>query len=149
MRMFSRIMVRPWRGIIDIGHSRTLCSLSVEGKGAAFRQINTGMSKLIDALMTSQNIEEDEAESLLWATDLSLQSAGIEDLDFTPLYQSRDALIQAIQTTLILFEDSIELEIDRVRICGGGAQQKGMVEILQEALGVPVESIAHRCFFKS
>ena len=65
-------------------------------------------------------------------TDLSLQSAGIENLDFSPLYQERDALIQAIQTTLILFEDSTEIEINRIRVCGGGAQQRGMVEILEQ-----------------
>ena len=127
--------------IIDIGHSRTLCTLCVEGKGAAFRQVKIGMSRLVEALATSQEIDEEEAESLLWMTDLSLQSAGIENLDFSPLYQERDALIQAIQTTLILFEDSTEIEINRIRLCGGGAQQRGMVEILEQALGVPVEAI--------
>ena len=127
--------------IIDIGHSRTLCTLCLDGKGAAFRQVNIGMSQLIDALMSSQQIDLEEAESLLWMTDLSLQSAGIEDLDFSPLYQQRDLLIQAIQTTLILFEDTTEIEIERIKVCGGGAQQRGMVTILEHALGVPVEVI--------
>ena len=128
--------------IIDIGHSQVLCALSLDGKGAAFRQIPMGMSQLIQALMESQNINAEEATDILWPMDISLQSAAIAEHDFSTLYQSRDALIEAIQTTLILFEDSIEIEIDRVRICGGGAGQKGMKALLEEALEVPVEIIS-------
>jgi Tfp pilus assembly PilM family ATPase len=127
--------------ILDIGHSRTLCTMSIEGKGATFRHLPFGMNHLIQAIVESQNISIEEATQMLWATNISMKSAEIEGTNLDALYQARDQMIQNIQNTLILFEDSVGLEIDRVQICGGGSSQKGMIDLLEMALGVPVDPV--------
>ena len=99
------------------------------------------MYDLSHSLAESQSISDAEAEEIMWMTDLAVRAASVEEMDFTPMYDARDQLIQDIQRSLILFEDSTNVEIERVRICGGGAGQKGMITLLEEALGVPVEMI--------
>jgi type II secretory pathway component PulL len=53
-------------------------------------------------------------------------------------------LLSEIRSTLIGFEDSLGLEIDQVRLGGGGARLEGLVEAIQNDLGVPVLWAADR-----
>jgi len=57
------------------------------------------------------------------------------------LRQALDPLLAELRSTLIGFEDALEVEIDELILSGGTARLLGLRELLGEALGVPVRMV--------
>jgi len=152
--------------VVDIGHQRTLVTICNDGHVWGTRAINFGGSQLTQALADAHNIDLEEAEALKHRTSLSSTfdaEAEWEEEDVTqatepkeeaPPVHARSArdsevlrtaiqpLLASLRATLISFEDSLELEIDNVLLCGGTANLSGLTRVLKVDLGVGVRRLA-------
>ncbi len=57
------------------------------------------------------------------------------------LRNALEPLLADLRASLIAFEDAQSLGVDEVLVCGGGAEQQGLVELLRANLGVIVRSL--------
>ncbi len=148
--------------VIDLGHTRTLISLCVDGKVQACRAITGGGRELTQALMVTLGIDLPEAETRKHRAVLSDEGVRVVTaewdieqptlpIDAMPVPSPDDSTIVAgalqpllaeIRATLIAFEDDHEVEITAVRICGGTARLGGLDEVMAEDLGVPVTPVS-------
>ncbi|MEL6345022.1 MAG: pilus assembly protein PilM [Myxococcota bacterium] len=159
------------QAVIDFGHSRTLATLVMDGKTQISRAISMGGRDLTQALAYNRGLSFEEAEELKHRTAIAENGVAIpapvhdeddeeeapdlaeEEIDTqtganAPVLSDTEALLRALQpqlnnlrATLISFEDTAQVEIDEVLICGGGADLQGLREHLTEELGVPIRRV--------
>ena len=86
--LLSNATSLPYEAIIDIGHSRTLCILSLEGKSIQIRTVPKGMKDIHDAL--TKHFPDQDAVQLLSSTHLLAPSIMVEEED---THLSPDAVI--------------------------------------------------------
>ncbi len=71
-------------------------------------------------------------------------TAGLAGSERNPEAILRDAmvpLLSDLRATLISFEDSLSVEVGEVLLCGGGAETRGLRDLLGEVLGVGVRVV--------
>ena len=135
---------QPYEVILDIGHTRTLCVLCLEGKAIQIRVIARGMANILNGL--TQNFPDQDAIEYMKNATLIAPNVLVEedDEESTP-----DAFIvheiqkwsTAVRQVLISFEDQLEIEVLQIQLCGGGSQIKGIEEYLLADFGVPVHKM--------
>ena len=140
--------------VLDLGHSRSLVSLVVDGQTWSARAIDVGGEDLTRAVQTACGVEWAEAEgikhsaSLTGPTPVSVQADGAEaSTDHAAaVRQALEAGVQRLavqlRATLVAFEDTHGVEIDEVRLVGGGAALDGLPGLLAQEFGVPVRRVA-------
>ncbi len=72
------------------------------------------------------------------------QRSGVRESRKNPEGVLRDALVPLLadlRATLISFEDTIGVEVDEVLLAGGGAEMRGLKDLLAEVLGVGVRVV--------
>lgn len=148
------------QAIVDIGHARTLVTLCSEGRVWGTRAISMGGAVLTQALADARGLPLAEAESLKhrtalragldaeteWEEDSATEVEAQEDdagaNDGEVLRKAIQPLLASLRASLINFEDSLELEVEEVLLCGGTANLGGLARLLKVDLGVRVRRIA-------
>jgi Tfp pilus assembly PilM family ATPase len=144
--------------IIDLGHSRTLLTISMDGDTVFSRGISIGGKHLTDALADAHGLPFEEAEHRKHSTRMSTPAvAEWEDdeathgTDAPPVDGQADAeiirgalapLIASIRTSLIGFEDASGHEIDRIRLTGGTSNLSQITTLLKVEFGVSVSLLS-------
>jgi general secretion pathway protein L len=122
--------------LIDVGHAKTcLCGLR-EGKLHSVRTIPIGGRALTQALMDDLGAPRGEAERRKHEEGLALARSGAASCART-----LDRLVKEIDRTLTAPENTGSVRPDRIVLFGGSARMPGLVEHLQEALGVPTSPL--------
>ncbi len=123
--------------IVDLGHAKTcLCGLK-EGKLHSVRSIPMGGRALTEALQQDLGAEREEAERRKHEAGLALIGSA------TPTFaRSLDRLVKEIERTLNAAENASLGRPDRLLLCGGTAQTRGISEYLQDRLGVPCNPLS-------
>lgn len=134
----------PYEIVLDIGHTRTLCVLCLEGKAIQIRVISRGMSNIWDGL--HQKFPDQDPIAHIKNVQLLAPNVLVEeeDEDSTPdsfIVQEIQKWSTAVRQVLISFEDQLEIDIQQVQICGGGSQINGIEEYLQVDFGVTVQKM--------
>ena len=125
--------------IIDIGHHRTLFTLTEEGKTIQIRSIGKGMGALTD--MLSQRFPGEDIHALLTNTNIAPSHVLVEEEEEPSpesyIIQEVHKWSNAVRQVLISFEDSQGIEVSQISLCGGGSQLPGIAEYLSDDFGVP------------
>ena len=134
----------PYEIVLDIGHTRTLCVLCLEGKAILIRVLSKGMNTIIQSL--TERYSAEEALALLQETELMAPNVLVEEEEneSTPdsiIVQELQKWSTAIRQLLISFEDQLDIEVHQIQICGGGSRIHGIEEYLSSDLGVPVQQM--------
>lgn len=125
--------------IVDLGHAKTcLCGLK-ERKLHSVRTIPMGGRALTEALQKDLGAEYTEAERRKHEDGLALIESG------APAFaRSLDRLVKEIERTLNAPENAALGRPDRLLLCGGTAQMRGLSEYLQDRLGIPCKPLSLR-----
>jgi type IV pilus assembly protein PilM len=156
------------QAVLDFGHSRTLVALTLDGRVIASRAITGGGRDLTLAIARKHGLTWSDAEGRKHAARIASSTAAVSteaswdedeltqpeitapvftgqasdtNEDTEVLLAALQPMLNSIRATLINFEDTTEMEIDEVLICGGGSALTGLREHLAEDLGVPVRRI--------
>jgi Tfp pilus assembly PilM family ATPase len=143
--------------IIDIGHARTVLTVTNGGQAVFSRGISLAGWHLTQALMRqAPGISFEEAEDRKHGARLSTTTlAQWEDEEATEAESSPSTiaasdqegdtlraalapLLASLRTTLVSFEDTSGLEIDRIKLTGGTSQLHGIERLMKAEMGVPV-----------
>jgi type IV pilus assembly protein PilM len=145
--------------VIDIGHIRTIVTVTKDGETMFSRGISQGGWHLTQALSAHTGLSFSEAElrkhsaqlstttPAQWDDDEPTQTGAAPpssslDNDGQVLRKALGPLLAGIRTTLISFEDEAKIEIESVMLTGGTAQMSGLLNMLKAELGVSVEMIS-------
>ncbi len=122
--------------LIDIGHSKTcLCGLR-DRRLHSVRTIPIGGRALTEALTGDLGASRAEAERRKHEEGLALRGPGARSFS-----QTLDRFVREIDRTLMAPENAGADRPDRIVLFGGGARMPGLVEHLQETLGIPTEPL--------
>jgi Tfp pilus assembly PilM family ATPase len=144
--------------IIDIGHSRTLLTISRDGATVFSRGITIGGEHLTTALADAHGIPFEEAEHRKHSTTMATRTVAQWDDDEAthgteaPLVDGQaDAeiirgalapLIASLRTSLIGYEDTSGHDIDRIRLTGGTSNLSQVTTLFKAEFGVSVSLLA-------
>jgi len=123
--------------ILDLGHAKTcLCGLK-DRKLHSVRTIPMGGQALTKALQEDLGAEREEAERRKHEAGVELTGSA------APAFaRSLDRLVKEIERTLNAAENAALGRPDRLLLCGGTAQMRGLSEYLQDRLGVDCKPLA-------
>jgi Tfp pilus assembly PilM family ATPase len=145
--------------ILDMGHSRTLVTVAKDGETIFSRAVSIGGWHLTQAIAEAHETDWETAEAMKHGARLSTKT--VAEWDDEEVTQStepgphlphgdattnalRDALaplVASLRTTLIGFEDTTGLEVDRIRLTGGTSELDGIINLLKVEMGVSVATI--------
>ena len=158
--IFGSLGTSGVEAMVDIGHSRTLITVAKDGQTLFSRAIDIAGKHLTAALAEQLDISWAEAEKRKHGSRLSTTTVaewdeeqetqtGTEEppikrppSDTAGILRSALSPLQAsLRASLIAFEDSFELEVERVWLTGGTSNLDGISNLLKVDLGVPVAHI--------
>ena len=120
--------------VIDVGHTHTAVSVVLDGRMELSRSVDVGGRDLTLAIAEVSNRSYEDAEGV---------KVGSKPESWTP--PVRDAvnakvalLLAEVRAFLITAEDNLHMEVDEIRLCGGGARYAPLAGFLQSDLQVPV-----------
>lgn len=134
--------------VVDIGHTRTNVALVHDGRVRASRAINVGGYNFTHAIQQALDCEWSHAEAV--------KHGQIADADVTEGATRRSGygtlapaakqavdgaigqLLAEIRSTLIRFEDTLGVEVEGIRLCGGSARIPELWSYLSTDLGLEV-----------
>lgn len=136
--------------VIDVGHAHTTLSVARDGVVQYSRAVNVGGRDMTWAIVQALQIPWDDAERLKHGERAGegpgMLSSAEAWAQLPP--KARDALdapigllLAEIRSTLIAAEDVLGVEIEEVRLTGGGSRLHPLADYLRDDLRVPVESI--------
>lgn len=128
------------QAVVDIGHTRTLVTVCQDGAVVGARALSGGGRDLTLALCQHLNLEWDAAVDLKHRSALGDDTAP-DARAGRVLRDALEPLLSDLRATLIGIEDSYEVGVDEVLVCGGTAELSGLVELLREDLGVIVRRV--------
>ncbi len=121
-------------GQLDIGYSKTILNILLNGKIVNTRTIPFGLKNLIDILMKNEkNKDEDSLESLIFSSFFEL----ITNQKFADeiIYEIEN-LSNEIKRTL--FSSDIE-NLSFIMASGGGSLLSDLINILEKKLNIPIQ----------
>lgn len=130
--------------ILDLGHVRTNFFVGKDGQGIFARAITRGGQHLTAAIAEALNVDTGRAEQVKRGVARLVPQAAARDAspaEMTLDQALRNALaplMREVRQTLAGFRAASDVEVAVLYITGGSARLKGMVEFLQEELGLPV-----------
>ena len=122
--------------LIDIGKQRTLICVEEGGHPQLVRAIDRGGDDLTTALMEANQLSMDQAEE---QKRLGISMNGHSGRALAP---ALEPLLAVIRTTLLGYEASGSHNVRRIFLCGGSSRVEGLIEWMQEQLGVPVAYVS-------
>jgi Tfp pilus assembly PilM family ATPase len=146
--------------VLDIGHSRTLLAVCLQGALVAGRVIAAGGAAVTVALAEALGMEPGDAEALKHTLTVQVGDALVSEWDAeerteTNLLPGEDGAppaeaairttvegqIAMIRAELIALEDDLKVGIDEILLCGGGSRLGGLTDLLSARIGVPVRTV--------
>lgn len=128
------------RLLIDIDNEQTVLALFEDGNPRLLRTIPFGLSGICHALTKDETLSFEEAEALMWETDLSGA-----DLSGTDLIPPQDILLTAwqilfleVRRTLAAYNPAQEEGSTGIILSGIGAKISGLNDLLAREFGLPV-----------
>lgn len=138
--------------VVDVGHTHTAIGVLVAGRLTWCRTVSVAGYAFTRAIQTALQCEWAEAESRKHGTftaddeptDPSRSGSGYSTLP-PPAREAMDGavglLLAELRSTLLLAEDDLGLEIDEIRLTGGGASFPELWDYVATDLGVPVRTV--------
>lgn len=138
--------------VVDVGHTHTIVSVVVDGEMRGSRAINVGGYAFTAAIQGALECDWEHAEALKHGRRAEGEGPGGQQSGYAalqePARKAMDAaigqLLAEVRSTLIRFEDDLEVEIDRVRLTGGSSRIPELWEYMHTDLGLPVEPCVDR-----
>lgn len=143
--------------VIDVGHTHTVVAVVIDGEVRACRAIDVGGFAFTRAIQTALGCEWEQAEALKHGQrgarpvgdDDETDPGGRARSGYASLPEAARAavdgaigqLLAEIRSTLIRFEDTMQLDVSEVRLCGGGARIPELRGYLAQDLGLPVDRV--------
>lgn len=143
--------------VMDVGHASTTLSLAVGGTVRQVRVVGVGGRDLARALASAQGLSFSSALSF-FEGDAGLPGPAGEEAATDPGHQARQLtpagrraldgvlgqLLAEVRSTLITFEDELEVEVDELCLTGGAGSVEPLADYLRQDLGVPVRTPVDR-----
>ena len=128
---------------IEIGAEYTQILVTLHGEYSVYRIIPAGMNRLTSAIATAYDISHAEAMVLQGSKHIDNIIAEAPG-DRSSLRYALQEIAGGLMQTLEFFRakqqaSSVSELLNSAFLCGGGALQKGMTQLLQEELGLRVE----------
>jgi Tfp pilus assembly PilM family ATPase len=158
---------RGVQAVVDVGWSRTVVSLVVDGIACHGRAIEVGGRDLVRRVQRIWNVEEGSDDAWIGAARVVLPEGDTPEVavdrqpdePVTPTAVPRDAgetrraldlmtrdwltsLVSELRASLLVFEDRLQVEVGEVLTTGGVSGISGLNEALAQELGVPVRPVA-------
>jgi general secretion pathway protein L len=125
--------------IIDVGHADTEISIVVNGTVSYVRSIDVGGFAFTRAIMHSIGCSWQQAEALKHGdTDVPEGEEALPPAARAAVDAAMGLLLAEIRSTLITAEDELGVDIDEIRLTGGGGRMDPLADYLLQDLGVPV-----------
>ena len=99
------------------------------------RTFPMGIGVLQTTLEEKFNLGPHEAEELILNTHIGNTDPFSDEQTQQLIQQFVERMLTGIRRILISFEDSHNVEIEEVFICGGGSELNGLQEVMEEDLG--------------
>jgi general secretion pathway protein L len=128
--------------ILDLGHARTNLFIGRDGQGILARAITRGGQHLTTAIAEALGVDRDRAEQIK-RSEARLNSVtsiptGSGDVRIEQaLRMALGPLVREIRQTLASFNAATHLDVAALYVTGGTARLKGMLNFLEEQLGLP------------
>jgi type IV pilus assembly protein PilM len=122
--------------LIDIGASVTNINILREGSSIFNRDVFLGGNQITEEIQKELSVSFEEAEVL--KTGEKIEGIDQELLDQT-INNSAASIVREIQRTLDFFTGSSYAQIHHMYLSGGGAKTRGLKEIIDEKIKIPVE----------
>jgi len=162
---------RGVQAVVDVGWSRTVVSLGVDGIACSGRAVEVGGRDLVQRVKRAWRVEEGSDDAWIatarvatpegWTPGGEIPAGGTRAAEepATPTAVPRDAdetrraldrmawawfvsLASELRASLLAFEDRLQLEVGEVLVTGGVSAISGLGEALSAELGVPVRPVA-------
>lgn len=126
------------QAIVDIGAERTNILIAENGALAFARTVSPAGSDVTRAVARALGgVSFDQAETYKKHMDL----AGGDPTPIAAAELALGGLIRELRATFAAFVGHAHRPVERVTICGGGAQLEGLAPLLADSLGIPVERL--------
>ena len=127
--------------LVNIGAQVVNINVTQNGVPAFTRDITTGGSQYTEQIQKALSISFDEAEKIKCGTSVGEDSQELVPQEVEHAIRSMtDGLVGEISRSLDFFTaTSAESRIERVMLCGGGAQMSGFVNTFRERTGFEVD----------
>jgi type IV pilus assembly protein PilM len=125
--------------IVDLGSQRTSFIMVAQGVPYFTSSIPFSAESINDAIEKGLNLNFQEAESAKVSMGIEHQSS--DNPIFTAIRSLLENLTREIEKTLDFYGEMSKetVEIDKIILCGGGANLKGLIPFLAKRLGKEVE----------
>ncbi|MEZ4600215.1 MAG: type IV pilus assembly protein PilM [Syntrophotaleaceae bacterium] len=123
--------------LVDIGASEMNVNVLKGGSSVFTRDIQVGGNMFSEEIQKRLGLNSEEAEQVKLGADVE----GVDRTAVTEVMsESAESLAQEIQRSLDYFSaTSSDDKVDRIYISGGVSRTPGMVDVLEQRIGVPVE----------
>lgn len=123
--------------LVNLGASFTNLAMVVGGRSVFWRDMAWGSARYTERLMEDWGLTREAAEAL--KRGHAAEERTPEEI-LPSLNAVSDAFADELTRTLDFFKSSFKVDrLDRVLVSGGGAMVRGIMEVLQDRLKVPVE----------
>lgn len=125
--------------IVDLGSQRTSFIIVAKGAPCFTSSIPFSAEGINDAIKKGLNLNSQEAEAA--KVNMGIERQGGDNPIFAAIKSLLENLTQEIEKTLDFYGETSKesLEIERIILCGGGANLKGLIPFLAKRLGKEVE----------
>jgi type II secretion system protein L len=130
--------------MVDVGHTHTTVSVAVDGAMHFARAIPVGGADFTAAISRALQIPWREAEALKHGAGIHSSEAwaALPPAARSALDAPIGLLLAEVRSTLIAAEDATGIDVDELRLTGGGSRLHPIPRYLQEDLGIAVEDLA-------
>ncbi|MBN1336864.1 MAG: hypothetical protein JXB39_12980 [Deltaproteobacteria bacterium] len=153
---------RGVQAVLDLGWSRSVVSLVVDGLACSGRAVEVGGRDLVRRIQRTWRVEENSDDAWMLAARVVIPEEGTPPTvgePAVPVAVPRDAdetrrmldrmtwewftsLVSEVRASLLAFEDRLGVEVGEILTTGGSSEIPGLREALSVALGVPVRAVA-------
>lgn len=117
-------------GLVDIGSSKTIIDIVSSNVLTFTREVEYGTGRIREGVSHGLSISMDEAERLICEGDSRI-SGWVEDL--------AGRLSKELWSSFEYYEGQEQRHVERVYVTGGGSMLSGLVGLLGQSIGLPLE----------
>ena len=125
--------------VIDFGDRRTSFFVMIDNFPCFTSSIPISCQTLTDAIAKTMNLTNDEAEKT--KIQYGIGSFGSKDVLFRAMEPVLENLVREVEKSIDFYLTDLKYssDIDKIIVCGGGANTKGIIPFLSKKLGRTVE----------